>query len=311
MRQNPTDDELLRSYLLGKLPEPEADRLEQRLLAEDDFFNLLEALEAELLAAASQGELAPAERERVLRRLASSPQGRERLALAQSLNHLADERLAPVVPLHRRAADPKPVFQWTALAAAALLATAGLFWFTRQPPIQPPTGGNGGEIANQVFHERPAPASPVPAPTAPVEKKEPAPQASPSPDRLALKEESAPARRSEPVKAVLTLALTTLRDAGEEPERLRLPSNAEVAEIQIDLEGLEDAGPFHASVRARGEEPVWDKKGLKPQKLDWGTALVLDVPAQYLAPGLYEVSVTSSAEPEEMTQEFRVVRESR
>jgi hypothetical protein len=315
MRQNTTDDELLRSYLLGKLQEPEADRLEQRLLAEDDLFDLLESLEAELLAAASRGELAPAERERVFRRLASSPQGGERLALAQSLNRLADERLAPVVPLHRPAAASKPVFQWTALAAAALLATAGLFWFTRQTPIQPPTGGNGGEIANQMIHERPAPASPVPAPPAPVEKKEPTPQASPSPDRLALKDDgapAAPAKRSEPVKALLELALTTLRDAGEEPEQLRLPSNAEVVEIQIDLEGLEDAGPFHASVRARGEEPIWDKKGLKPRKLAWGMALVLeDVPAKRLAPGLYEVSVTSSAEPEEMTQEFRVVRESR
>ena len=78
MRQNQMDDELLRSYLLGELPEPEADRLEQRLLAEDDLFDLLEGLEAELLAAGSRGELAPAERERVFRRLAFSPQGRER-----------------------------------------------------------------------------------------------------------------------------------------------------------------------------------------------------------------------------------------
>lgn len=302
MRQNPTDDELLRGYLLGRLQEPEADRLEQRLLAEDDLFDLLEALEAELLAAGSRGELAPAERERVFRRLASSPQGRERLALAQSLNRLADERLAPVVPLHRRAAASKPVFQWTALAAAALLATAGLIWFTYQTP-------QGGEFAPRVAHERPAPARPAPVPPAVPKKEEPAPQA--SPDRLAVKEEGAPAKRSEPVKAVLAIALTTLRDAGAEPEQLHLPSNAEVAEIQVDLEGLEDAGPFHASVRARGEEPVWEKNGLKPQKLDWGTALVLDVPARRLASGLYEVSVTSSAEPEEMTQEFRVVRESR
>jgi len=30
MKQNPTDDELLRSYLLGDLREEEADRLERR-----------------------------------------------------------------------------------------------------------------------------------------------------------------------------------------------------------------------------------------------------------------------------------------
>jgi hypothetical protein len=299
MRQNMTDDELLRSYLLGKLQEPEADRLEQRLLAEDDLFDLLEALEAELLAAASRGELAPAERERVLRRLASSPQGRERLALAQSLNRLsneqrADKHLAPVMPFAPRVAASKPVFQWTALAAAGVLAAAGLFWVVQQTE-------HGGRSTPVIVVERPAPARP-----APVERKEPAPQA--SSDRLTLKDEGVPAKRSEPVKAVFPLALTTLRDAGEEPEQFRLPSNAEVAEIQIDLEGLEDAGPFHASIRPKGKEPAWEKGGLKPQKLDWGTALVLDVPARRLEPGLYEVAVTASTEPEEMTQEFRVVR---
>ena len=310
MRQNPTDDELLRSYLLGRLQEPEADRLEQRLLAEDDLFDLLEALEAELLAAASRGDLAPAERERVFRRLASSPQGRERLALAQSLNRLADERraderLAPVVPLHRRAAASKRVFQWTALAAAALLATVGLVWSI----IQDRQAQKGGTIADQVVHERPAPAGPVPVPPAPVEKKEPAPQV--SPDRLARKGEGAPATLSEPLKAVLMLALDTERDAGEELKQLPLSPDTKVAEIQIDLDRV-GAGRFHASVRPRGKEPVWEGNGLNSQKLDWTmTALVLDVPAHLLAPGLYEVVVTSSAEPTEMTQEFRVVRESR
>jgi hypothetical protein len=302
MRQNPTDDELLRSYLLGELPEPEADRLEQRLLAEDELFDLLEALEAELLAASSRGELAPAERERVFRRLASSPEGRERLALAHSLNILADRPAGHVVPFRRRESPPKPVLQWAALAAAGLLAASGLFWFTQQTQ-------HGGDSAPVVARERPAPASPAPVPPATLERKEPAPQA--PPDRLAREDEGIPAKPSEPVKAVLALALTTLRGTGEETEQLHLPSNAEVAELQIDLEGLEDAGPFHALVRSKDKGTVWEKSGLKPQKLDWGTALVLDVPAQHLAAGFYEIAVTSGADPEEMTQEFSVVREGR
>ena len=59
MRHEPTDDELLRSYLLGTLPEREADHLEGRLLAEDELFELSEAIEADLLAACDRGELAP------------------------------------------------------------------------------------------------------------------------------------------------------------------------------------------------------------------------------------------------------------
>lgn len=303
MRQDPTDDELLRSYLLGELPEPEADRLEQRLLVEDELFDLLEALEAELLAAGSRGELAPAERERVFRRLASSPEGRERLALARSLNALADRPAAPVVPFRRRAAHPRRL-QWAALAAAGLLAATGLFWFTQQTR-------QGGDSAPRVVQERPAPANPAPVPPPVPEEKPPAPQAAP-PDRLARTDEGTPTReRQEPVKAVLALALTTMRDAGEGTEQLHLPQDAEVAELQIDLDGLESAGPFHAVLRSKDQGTVWEKSGLKPRTLDWGTALVLDVPAQSLAPGRYEVAVTSSADPEEMTQEFSVVREGR
>lgn len=313
MRQNPTDDELLRGYLLGELPGPEADRLEQRLLTDDDLFDLMEAIEAELLAAASRGELAPAERERVLRRLASSPEGRERLALAHSLNTLANGGAsetravaAPVVPFRPRATSPKPAVQWAALAAAGLIAATGLFWFTQQTP-------DGGDSAPRVVQERPAPANPVqPVPreeTAPPIAAAPeAPEPSPTPDRLA-GEPGAAVQRPEPVKAVFQLALTSLRGAGD-TEIFHLPANAGRAEIQVDLEGLEDSGPFHAKVRDLDLGTVWEKDDLQAQRLDWGTALVLDIPADLLAPGRYEVAVTAGYEPE-MVQEFEIVPEDR
>src|ERR1700710_2428723 len=104
MRHDPTDDELLRGYLLGELPEEEAERLERRLLAEDDLFELSEALEADLLAACARGELDATERERVLRRLASSPSGRERLALARALNAPAGRPAPPLRAARRGAA---------------------------------------------------------------------------------------------------------------------------------------------------------------------------------------------------------------
>lgn len=302
MRQNPTDDELLRSYLLGELPGPEAERLEQRLLVEDDLFDLSEALEAELLASASRGELAPAERERVLRRLASSPEGRERLALARSLNAVADEQV--VVPFPRRETRPKPVFQWAALAAAGLLAVAGLLSIPDWAP------DDNGHQAAQIPHERPAPAQPVPqrkyVPPAVIAP--PAPEPSPTPDQLVRKAPEPPvAKKPEPVKAVFALALTTLRGA-EETEEFSLPSNAQVAEIQVDLEGVEDSGAFHATVRNEAQETIWEDRSLKAQRLSWGTALVLGIPAERLTPGRYEVGITMEGDSEAMTQVFDIVR---
>ena len=302
MRQNPTDDELLRSYLLGELPGPEAERLEQRLLVEDDLFDLSEALEAELLASASRGELAPAERERVLRRLASSPEGRERLALARSLNAVADEKAASVVvPFRRSETSPRPVFRWAALAAAGLLAVIGLLWIPDWAP------DDSGHQAFQIPHEGQTPAQPVPQKKAvpPAVSTPTAPEASPAP--LARTEPAPAVQEPEPVKAVFALALTTLRGAGE-TEEFSLPSNATVAEIQVDLEGMEDSGAFHATVRNEAQETIWEDRSLKAQRLSWGTALVLEIPAERLTPGRYEVGVNIEGESEAMTQEFDIVR---
>jgi hypothetical protein len=286
MRQNPTDDELLRSYLLGELPEEEEDRLEQRLLAEDELFELSEAVEADLLAACDRGELAPAERERVQQRLASSPRGRERLALAHALNSLAgssERAAAPVIPFARRAATPaRPAFRWAALAAA-LLAAAGLSWYALERP-------HGGETPPWVAQERPAPASPR-APEAP---------------------RGAPAPKPEPVKAVFQLALMSLRGA-ETAQKLRVRTGTDVVELQIGVEGMEDLKSFHLTLRNRKAETIWEKDGLEPVKLDGVRALVIDLPAARLPAGIYEIQargLNPSGEPEELSPlDVEVVRE--
>ena len=286
MRPNPTDDELLRSYLLGELPEEEADRLELRLLAEDELFELSEAVEADLLAACARGELAPAERERVQQRLASSPRGRERLALAHALNTLAGSSgraAAPVVLFPRRAATPlRPAFRWAALAAA-LLAAAGLSWFAMERP-------HGGEAPPWVAQEQPAPANPR-APEAP---------------------RGAPAPKPEPAKAVFQLALMSLR--GEEAaQKLRVRTGTDIVEFQVAVEGMEDFKSFHLTLRNRKAETVWEGEGLEPVKLDGVRALVVDLPADRLPAGTYEIQARGLApggDPEDLSPlEIEVERE--
>ena len=311
MRQNSSDDELLRSYLLGNLPEPEADSLEERLLADDELFDLLEALEAELLADCSRGELAPAERERVLRRLASSPQGRERLALAGSLNKVADDlpRQATVVAFRGRPTTQKPGFQWAAMAAGLLLV-GGLSWISLRTP---PQEGSSMPVPTSDHQPSGHPVAPPPPPvlsekpaSAPMpEKPERAPE--PTTEKIA-EQHHVPTKRPELVKAVFALSLATLRGE-EETQVFHLSANADVAEIQVDLEGMEDSESFHAAVRSKDRGTIWEKSGLEGSSLDWGRALVLDVPAELLTPGRYEVAVTAGTETEEMTQEFKVVSE--
>lgn len=302
MNGNLHDDEILRSYLLGKLPDREVDGLEQRLLAEDELFELAEAVEADLLADASRGELTPEERRRVWHRLASSPQGRERYALAGDLNAAADEvlgskpREAVVIPMPLPAQRRPHRAYWMKLAASLILA-AGLGWLVWPPPPPPPQGNS---IKGAISTPSSIPTQPMATPTPP----------EPAPDRVVQKERPqlpAPVLPPKLVKAVLQLALLGTR-GGAETGTLILPKETTVAEIQIDAEGLEDLQPFHVAVRSQERRMVWEAGGVKPRSLDWGPALVIEVPAKELAAGRYEVSVTSESGPE-LTQEFEVVRE--
>jgi hypothetical protein len=248
MKSNPEDEELLRSHLLGKLPDPEAELLEQRLIEDDDLFKQGEALETDLLAAADRGELAPEERGRVLRRLASSRQGRERFAFARSLNAAADHYFAAawrrIILAFLRPAGARKAAFWPAVAAAAaaLIVAISLLVVPRAP-----------------------------------------------------------------VEATFMLSLANLRSA-EEVQKIQVQADADFVVLQLDIEGWEDAGSFHAAVRKKSAGTVW-QSDLQPQRLSWGPALVLRIPAERLTAGRYEVTVKAGSE--DMTQDFVVVRGSR
>lgn len=306
MKENPLEDGLLRKYLLGELSEEEADEIERRLLIDDELFVLAEAVEADLLAAGARGELAPAERERVLKRLASSPQGRERLALARVLNATADKELREAATNVVRFPRRKPAARWAALAASLLAVTALSWLVVRDPGVH--------EEAPILTSEAPAPANPV-QPKAP-EKQPIAPRArtEPAPDRIVReREEERPGTETiKPLgRAVLQLALAVQRGEGE-VEKLSLAPDVGLVELQLDVAGFEDLESFDVAVRNQEQHTVWQESSLKPQQLDWGAALVLEVPAGKLAAGgRYEVQVQGTAtggETEELSPlEFEVV----
>jgi hypothetical protein len=287
MKPDPQDDELLRSYLLGELPDEDAEGLERRLLAEDDLFDLAEAMEVDLLAAVDRGDLAPGDRERVLRKLAATPLGRQRLALARSLNILADETAMDrtVVPFPRRAqAFPPPAIHWMALAASLVVLT-GLGWFAWQHREQ------ASKATSQVAVQAPAPTPPPPA--------------APRPASPPVAETPRPAA---PSTAVVMISLMTTRGAETAPvEKLRLSPAIQTAEIQLDAGGLDETKSFSVVIR-QGEKMVWKKSGLKITLLKWGPALVAKVSAPSLKAGKYEVAVTPDGGSEELTQIFAVVR---
>lgn len=313
------EDELLRRFLLGELAEDEAERLERRLLQEDGLFELCEAIEGDLLAASARGELTAVENERLLTRLAASPGGRARIALVRDLAGWAEtsrsEPMPAPLPFQRSAgAPPRRASRWMAIAAGLLLAAGGS-WVVFHLPEAPPPGddvrisrGNPRPPAPRVE----APARPAPRPAVPEETpaEPPAPaEPAPAPDRLTAPEPAPPL-----ATAVFELALSTLRSSGEGPERLEVPKGTGEIEIRLDLGGEEELyRTFNALVRNPGASEVWSRQGLEPKPFDWGMGLILEIPADDLPDGRYEMEVqgvTAQGEAERIgVQEFEVVAE--
>lgn len=310
------DQELVRRFLLGKLREEKAERVERRLLEENELFDLCEAVEAELLEAAVRGELAPAERERVLQRLASSPQGRARLALARSLAAEADRQrtgtqaLPAPIPFRRRPAFAgRPAVRWAVAAGLAVLL--GGTWFlvektgperevqtARQEQASEPPVHRGPQ---EIPRKRPAPTVAAPVEPTPAPQ-EPAPAA---PERVA-EERTPEVPVTGPVTAVLELSLLTFRSEGNLPvPEVQVSNETDVVELRVDVTD-EELNTYDVLIKS-GRVEVW-RRTVEPRSMDGGAFLVLAVPAEDLPPGTYQVEIyESSAEDPLTVQRIEVV----
>jgi hypothetical protein len=289
------DEDLLRRHLLGELSAEAMEGVERRLLQEDDFFELAEAIEGELLADYARGELAPEERESIRRRLASSRSGRARLDLAQGLARIADEGAMPPIPIRPSLLEFRrwtPSVRRTAFSAAALAASllvaVGLYTVHRHQQQNPVVigdngraqiGGNVPTLPSPTVEATPPPVEPAPPPAPTPVAPEPEAPADPEPQPSA-----------QPVlePAVIELAIATLRGGGNLPTFEIVQDSREV-EFQIDLEG-EDFVSYDVVLRDSVHRELW-KGTRKPQQKDWGPVLVFG-PVADLPSGKYRLEVS-------------------
>ena len=89
------DQGLIKEYLLGRLDEDEQQKIEERLMVEDDFFEEFEASKGELVEQYCAGEFSKSERDWLESHYLASEEGRQQYTLA--------------VALHSKKRPPKPV----------------------------------------------------------------------------------------------------------------------------------------------------------------------------------------------------------
>jgi hypothetical protein len=101
MALNNHDQERIRAYLLGHLSDDEQQKIEERLMLEDDLFEELEISKGELIEEYRAGELSQKDRDWLERHFLASQEGKQQYTFA-----LALERLEPPIPL------PSPSPSW-------------------------------------------------------------------------------------------------------------------------------------------------------------------------------------------------------
>jgi len=253
------DPVFLRSYLLNELTDEKRDAVEQRLLADDDFFELVEAVEGDLLVDCANGSLSPQEHARVMRGLASSPRGRARLTTSRELAIVTRERrIAPARLIPFPAQLPptrRPAVRFAAMAAM-LVAVAGGVLLSRHTVIP---GGGAAMAGNRTAG--------------------------------ALHRLQAPAAMRDLAPAVLELALATVRSPEAQRPTLIVPAGTRSIEIRLPIEEGDDFPSYRATILDAGDETVWQTDLVSHPAGDAGTVVLVSLPADRLPAGTYRLNL--------------------
>src|ERR1043165_6819285 len=85
------DEKTIRQYLLGDMGGAEMSSFEERMMTDDDLFEMLLAVEDDLIDERAADELSPEERARFDSYFLATPERRERLELARALHEYANQ----------------------------------------------------------------------------------------------------------------------------------------------------------------------------------------------------------------------------
>src|SRR5437764_14399129 len=88
------NNQTINEYLLGSLPEAEAERLDELSFTDDEFAETLRAAEKDLVDAYVQGELVGTALERFKSHYLSTPRRRVKVEFAQALRLLSEKEMA-------------------------------------------------------------------------------------------------------------------------------------------------------------------------------------------------------------------------
>jgi hypothetical protein len=268
------DDEQLVQYLLGTLPEADAERVDELSIADDEVAWRLRAVENDLVDAYVLGQLSGSTLEHFTSSYLESPVRRQRVELAMGLQTPQVRRMVARPGAGRHALPP-----W-ALAAAMLVALVGAGYFalenqrlrdevSQAEAARASVEQRVGGLQTELERERSTVAA--------------------AQDELARLRESVPAVRVPSLRALLLLPLR--RGAGAVPT-VRVPRGAGQVPLHLRLE-TDDFPWYEASLR----DPASGNSAWRSGRLAAGTDggdrhVAVHVPAALLRSANYTLELT-------------------
>ena len=140
------DHDITRRYLLGQLTDDEEQKLEERLLSEDDFFQEVELTKDELAQEYASGELTAKERKWLQENFLASPEGKQRHEFAKTFdsyvrNHRAQRKSPNLIERLRTLWNTQPQLL-TAASTASVLVVAVIIYSLIPPASTPRSFAN-------------------------------------------------------------------------------------------------------------------------------------------------------------------------
>ena len=133
------DHDITRRYLLGQLTDDEEQKLEERLLIEDDFLREVELTKDELAQEYASGELTTKERQWLQKNFLASPEGKQKYEFAKTFdnyvqNHRGQRQKSTSLIERVRNLFSQPKFLTAVSSAVVLVIAMGVYWQIQRTP---------------------------------------------------------------------------------------------------------------------------------------------------------------------------------
>jgi hypothetical protein len=307
------DEQEVRRFLLGELPDSQQVELERRFFEDDNAYKQILAIQEELADDYVRDHLPASERNLFVQNFLRSSLRRERLeyaaVFARALETPGDNSIeAPARAswIEGLSSFFRPSFQFALVSSAlAVVLLAGLGWLVFQNRRLSQRVEQVSQQNQSLIKQAGSSQQETSAKQAELQKEVAAQRAQASSLQATLDEKQ---RELDKLKAdqgrdrgpaggalaSFVLSAGISRGEDDEPEKLIIPATARSVQLHLNLERVEKYREFIAEVRTARGNLVWSRRGLESSGENFG-AVVVTVPAALLSNGEYEISLKGTS----------------